>query len=429
MVQSKQHDAERPDPTSSSRHLGAITRATELLTLPRAGDPQVLAAMTALAEVMAVDRVCIQVLEPILPDDDLPWLQACVGRNVEVAPLPLDHAWRAQLTRGEVVLCTTAGADGDACRALAERGIASMAAAPITIEGRLRGCLRFDQLDCGTPWSQEALMVIRTAGVIFSAALRHREAQTDLEQSEAKFQRLVEHAPDVVYRMSLPDGRYEYVSPAATEVLGYAPDEFYKRTSFIEAILHPGWIAYFKDQWSRLKAGEMPPTYTYVVIHGQTGEPRWCTQRNVLIRNGRGAPVAIEGIISDITAQKVAEARLHQSEATLNGIMRAAPIGIALNTDRTMLLVNDRLCEMTGYEREELVGQLTRRFYATREEWERVGHELVDQLNVDSTASIDTRWVRKDGTVFDVWVTATCLTPRDYPGGVVFTALETATLR
>ena len=429
MVQSKQHDAERPDPTSSSRHLGAITRATELLTLPRAGDAQVLAAMTALAEVMAVDRVCIQVLEPVLPDGDLPWLQRCVGRNVDVSPLPLDESWRTQLTRGEVVVGTTADADGNARRALDERRIGSMAAAPITIEGRLRGCLRFDQLDRGTPWSQEALMVIRTAGVIFSAALRHREAQTDLERSEARFQRLVEHAPDVVYRMSLPDGRYEYVSPAARDVLGYTPDDFYRRPSFIESVLHPGWIAYFKDQWSRLQAGEMPPTYTYVVIHGQTQEPRWCTQRNVLIRDAQGTPIAIEGIVSDITPQKIAETRLHQSEATLNGILRAAPIGIALNTDRTMLLVNDRLCEMTGYAREELTGQLTRRFYLTKEAWDRVGLELVSQLELRNSASIDAQWVRKDGSVFDVWITATCLTPKDYPGGVVFTALDLANLR
>jgi PAS domain S-box-containing protein len=55
--------------------------------------------------------------------------------------------------------------------------------------------------------------------VSFIDITSRKKTEEELHQSEERFRRLAENARDVIYRMSLPDGKYEYVSPAAYSLL------------------------------------------------------------------------------------------------------------------------------------------------------------------------------------------------------------------
>lgn len=141
------------------------------------------------------------------------------------------------------------------------------------------------------------------------------KAKEALQESEKRFRFLAENAHDMIYRMSLPNGIYEYVSPAATKIFGYNPDEFINNPLLIQKIIHPDWHKYFEEQWELLLVGKVPPTYEYQIVHGKSGETRWLNQRNVLIQDNEGKSIALEGIVTDITERKVAEIAL-QSIAT-----------------------------------------------------------------------------------------------------------------
>jgi PAS domain S-box-containing protein len=147
-----------------------------------------------------------------------------------------------------------------------------------------------------------------------------------LQKENSQLRSLVENSRDVLYRMSLPDGRYEYVSPASTTVLGYSPEELYNSPLLIKEIIPPDWHAYFNRQWQLLLAGEMPPSYEYPVVV-KSGEVRWLHQKNVLIRDGNGRPVAIEGLISDITERRHVDEALRVSESRLLEAQQMARIG------------------------------------------------------------------------------------------------------
>jgi PAS domain S-box-containing protein len=136
-----------------------------------------------------------------------------------------------------------------------------------------------------------------------------RHAEDSLAMSEARFRRLAENARDVIYRMSLPDGAYEYISPAVTELTGYAPEEFYRNPHLLREFIHPAWHGYLEEEWSRLLQGEMPPTYEFQIIH-RSGDVRWVNQRNIMVRDENGRPVAMEGIVTDITERKRSEEEL-----------------------------------------------------------------------------------------------------------------------
>lgn len=156
----------------------------------------------------------------------------------------------------------------------------------------------------------ERTAALRSANERLQQELAEREqVEAALQDSEARFRRLAENAPDVIYRMSLPDGTYEYISPAVRELFGYAPEEFYASNRLIRHVIHPQWRDYFAEQWEQLLQGAMPPTYEYKIVH-RSGEERWLNQRNILVRDDSGAIVAIEGIVTDITERKILEEEL-----------------------------------------------------------------------------------------------------------------------
>lgn len=119
-----------------------------------------------------------------------------------------------------------------------------------------------------------------------------------------------------------------------------------------------------------------------------------------------------------------AEEALRESEDWLRSIFLVAPIGIGVVRDRLLLTVNSRLCEMTGYTREELVGGNAVMLYPDREEFERVGRNKYRQIREKGTGTIETRWRKKDGSLIDILLASTPLHPSDLSKGVTFTALD-----
>jgi PAS domain S-box-containing protein len=196
-------------------------------------------------------------------------------------------------------------------------------------------------------------------------------------ESEERFRRLAENAIDMIYRMSLPDGTYEFVSPASTQMFGYTPEQFVDSPILIQKAIHPDWLEYFAVQWEALLAGEMPPFYEYQIIHGKTGETRWLHQRNVLVTDDSGQPIAIEGIVTDITDRKHAEKALNESMERLKafdshsteGIYRVdmkEPVPITLprlemiewiNKHAVVGEVNDSLAMMYGLTPQGMIGR------------------------------------------------------------------------
>ncbi|KAA3614707.1 MAG: PAS domain S-box protein [Calditrichaeota bacterium] len=178
-----------------------------------------------------------------------------------------------------------------------------------------------------------------------------KEADRLLRESEERFRLLATNASDMLYRMSLPDGKYEYVSPASKKIFGYSPQEFYQSAALIGNIIHPDWHSYFEKEWAKLIIGEMSPTYEYQVIH-KSGKVCWIHQRNSLIKNEKGQPTAIAGVVSDITERK----KIEKTLATLMSNLPGMAYSCLNNEDWEMLFVSEGCFELTGYRKHELVG-------------------------------------------------------------------------
>jgi len=133
---------------------------------------------------------------------------------------------------------------------------------------------------------------------------------------------------------------------------------------------------------------------------------------------------SVKQLEKEVLSFKQIEASLRDSEATLKSIFRAAPTGIGMVCDRVIQQANERLCKMTGYTREELLGKSARILYGTDEDFEYVGREKYAQISERNTGTVETRWQRKDGTMIDVLLSSTPIDSNDLSMGVTFTALD-----
>ena len=74
-----------------------------------------------------------------------------------------------------------------------------------------------------------------------------------------------------------------------------------------------------------------------------------------------------------------------------------APVGLALSSNRTIIDCNQRLCEMFGTTRDQLVGQSFKVLYPSADEYERTGERIAPILNAHGHYSDDRVMKRVDG--------------------------------
>ena len=127
---------------------------------------------------------------------------------------------------------------------------------------------------------------------------------------------------------------------------------------------------------------------------------------------------------TSIVERTKAEAELKKRKDELKSIFRAAPTGIGVVCNRVIQQVNDRVCEITGYARNELIGQSARIFYPSDEEYEYLGREKYRQIKEQGSGTVETRFKHKNGKIIHVLMGSTPLDPADLSAGVTFTVLD-----
>lgn len=130
---------------------------------------------------------------------------------------------------------------------------------------------------------------------------------SDTEEKDNFMKNILEQARDIIYRMSVQTGKYEYINPACHQITGYHPEEFYNDPSLLSKIIHPDSKDYLDKEMEKLLKGDITENYDFRIIN-KKGEVRCINQRNVIVRDSKGNPIAIEGIASDFT-----EIRKHES--------------------------------------------------------------------------------------------------------------------
>jgi PAS domain S-box-containing protein len=236
-------------------------------------------------------------------------------------------------------------------------------------------------------------------------------AEEALRESEYRWRSLTEALPQLVWSAT-PDGACDYFSKQWTQHTG-VPESQLLGWRWL-AVLHPDDRGPTRRLWTDSVAGRGPYDVEYRVRRSD-GVYRWFKTRGVPIRDGAGNIFKWFGTCTDITDLKCAEEALRESEERYRGTFENAAVGIAhIDVNGRFLRVNEKLCDILGYGREELLAK-TFQVITCPNDLAADLEQFVPLLQGDLPSfSREKRYIRKDGSL--VWVALSVSLQRDAAG-------------
>src|ERR671911_2296939 len=225
------------------------------------------------------------------------------------------------------------------------------------------------------------------AGIIgVSTDITEIKQMEELRRSEERFRLLAENAQDLIYRYHLkPTPAFEYVSPSATAMIGYTPEEHYADPELHFKIVHPD------DRYLIEEALRSPESLITIRWLRKDGGGIWIEQRSKAIYDGGGELVAIEGIARDITERKRVEEALRTTQEFLGGILDNAPLPIyGVSEEGRIRLANRFFANFVGMPQEKVIGSLLEDVFT--EEEARQFRENNRRVIETETPSIEEEW-------------------------------------
>lgn len=133
-----------------------------------------------------------------------------------------------------------------------------------------------------------------------------------LHQSQERLNGILQSIDDVVWSVSGSASEMLYLSPAVETIYHRPSSAFFENINLWQEVVYPKDRSVVDLAFKMsLETGSTDLEYRIV---RPSGEVRWLRQRTRLVRDAQGNPLRIDGIASDITDRKQAEAKLRKSE-------------------------------------------------------------------------------------------------------------------
>lgn len=238
---------------------------------------------------------------------------------------------------------------------------------------------------------------------------RVQERTSDLLAANESLRKLsiaVEQSPSSILITDL-QAQIEYVNPAFTQATGYTFAEVCgKNPRLLKSGLTPPGI--YQAMWQALLAGQI--WRGELCNRKKDGEIFWEQTVIAPILNEAGVATHYVSIKEDITAHKIAEEALKESEKRYRDLfeMESDAIFIIRNGDGAILEANSAAASLYGYSHSEL---LTLHNEDLSAEPEATRSATQSPIPMEQVLSIPLRWHRKqNGSLFAVEITARFIT-------------------
>jgi PAS domain S-box-containing protein len=252
-----------------------------------------------------------------------------------------------------------------------------------------------------------------------------------LARSEERYRSLVERVPGVVWlnevdRDDPGQTRCVYIAPQLRDLLGCSPEEWIADPDLWERVIHPDdrpGVAALNDRADDTGSLSME----YRAIH-RDGRVVWIHDEAVLIPAGGDRPAYWQGVMVDITPQRVADRGIHELAASLRAVFAASPVAIiVLELDGRVRHWNPAAERTFGWSASEVVGQL---LPYVPEDARREFDEVFERARSGGgIATFETERLHKQGHRVSVAVSTAPLLDPDGSVGGVLSVLEDITER
>ncbi|MCW5597136.1 MAG: PAS domain S-box protein [Rhodocyclaceae bacterium] len=228
------------------------------------------------------------------------------------------------------------------------------------------------------------------------------EAERRQLESEAQYQLLFKLSPDAVFVHR--NNIIHYANDAAARLFGADTASALIGQDWHTLIVPEDWpktelrVAFLMDGGQDI----LPPSEA----HYRSLDGRAIPVEATGARIDLGGEAAIMSVVRDISERKQAEAKLKESEERLRAIFEFSPVGIAIaDAEGRYTMVNPAQCRMLGYGEEELIGRSFSEFTHREDAQANLDLTALVRSGTAEMASLEKRYVRKDGSLF--WVLLT----------------------
>lgn len=199
----------------------------------------------------------------------------------------------------------------------------------------------------------------RVTGVICVATdvTQRKNAEDALRESERTQATLLGNLPGFAYRARRADFGMDYVSDGVEAIMGFKAEEYISGAARVGFLVHP-------DDMDRVRAAYLaamnePGRYALEFrIVTPKGETKWIwDQGQAVVSDESDEVIAIEGYVTDVTERRQAEDALAESEKRYRDLFENArdPMLTYDLMNGRIIDANERVMELTGYDRETLL--------------------------------------------------------------------------
>lgn len=276
--------------------------------------------------------------------------------------------------------------------------------------------VRIRHADCG--WrdmevlSNNLLEDPEIQGIVINArdiTLR-KQMERELWESEARFRSIFEQTAVGISIADL-DRRLLETNPAYQEMVGYTGEELFGRE--IAEFTHPDDLSTDAELHEELLAGKVDRYQREKRYIRRDGELVWVSATVSVVRDEKGVPQFLIGVVEDITERKLAAEALVETERRFRQLFENFPDALFVHDEKGRLLdCNTEACRALGYSREELlaltVGDFSVALISEEEKRLRKGETLWERAMWGEPGRVvgfdQNELRRKDGTTFPVEV-------------------------
>ncbi|MEW6487819.1 MAG: PAS domain S-box protein [Thermodesulfobacteriota bacterium] len=173
-----------------------------------------------------------------------------------------------------------------------------------------------------------------------------------LQESRKRFYALSNRTQDGIYSFNLSINKYVYTNPAFIKIFGHPCKDIATTASVNDRIVSSDRQKLREKIVASLSDGREGDEMEYRCVDND-GNIRWMHDRWIVLRDGKGTPVAMEGIVRDVTEMKNVVSVKNFLESVLESCMDAI---VVTNRDGYVTLVNRGAETLFGTNRDALVG-------------------------------------------------------------------------
>ena len=199
---------------------------------------------------------------------------------------------------------------------------------------------------------------------IFTDITERKKTLRQIAEAETKYRTLVEQIPAITYVAALDNTSATiYVSPQIEAIIGYPAEEFITNPQMWSKQLHPDDRQMVFEKLTRTHTHNEPFHCEYRMFT-RKGQLEWFRDEAIVVKDDKGNPLFLQGIMLDITEQKQTEEELEKSEQKYRTLAESSPDAIfILNEKGEYLYINSMGASFLGSKPTDIIGKNIARIF------------------------------------------------------------------